>query len=514
MNFSFLKRPIVLALIAFFFFANPGSAQTNVRAFDSGRLTRLETVFPTIQKMFEDYARSHKFPSVVFGIVSEGELVYTGSWGFADIEKKIPASATSLYRIASMSKSFTAMAILRLRDEGKLRMDDPVSDYIPEMKNAKYLTSDAPAITVRDLMMHAAGFPEDNPWGDRQLDIADSTFTRWMKEGFSYSNVAGIAYEYSNTGFALLGRIISNVSRMKYEDYITANILRPLGMNHTTFEFSDIPSNQFAKGYRWLNGKWELQPILHHGAYGAMGGMISSIEDFSKYMAFQLNAWPPRSGAESGPVKRSSVREMQHPWNFASLIPDYNIQPGNKCAVANAYGYGLRWIRDCKERTFIGHSGGLPGYGSDWKILADYDIGIVSFSNLTYGAPGLLNMQVLDTLITLAKLEKRKAAASQILEKRKSQLVSILPDWKIHEAANIFADNFFLDYSIDSLKKEAVSLFKRMGKIKSVSPVIPENNLRGYFIIHGENDDFRIDFTLSPEHDPKIQEYHIEVSNK
>lgn len=505
--FRFCLALLILSCSSFSF-SQPKFSENN---FDSGRLVRMQKVFPLIQEMFDDYAKEHHFPSIVFGIVSEGKLVYAGSSGYADLENKIPASSKSLYRIASMSKSFTAMAILILRDQGKLKLDDAVSLYIPEMKNVQYLTSDAPAITIRHLLTHAAGFPEDNPWGDRQLAIADTTFSRWIKEGFSYSNVPGIAYEYSNTGYALLGRIISNVSGIPYDKYITQNILLPLGMDRTTFEFSAIPPDQFAKGYRWQNGKWELQPALHHGAYGSMGGMISSIEDFSKYIIFQLAAWPPRNGMDEGVIKRSSVREMQHPWNFASLQPNYAIQPFTKCAVANAYGYGLRWTRDCEGRTFVGHSGGLPGYGSDWKILADYDLGIVAFSNLTYGATGKLNMLALDTLITLAKLKKKNLLPSEILETRKSQLMEVLPYWEEDQSRNIFADNFFLDYSIDLLKKESVSLFKQSGNIKAVSAIFPENNLRGYFIIYGEKHNLRIDFTLTPEKDPKTQEYHLKM---
>lgn len=483
-------------------------SNSNIRGFDSGRSARMLKAFPVIQKMFDEYALSHNFPSIVFGIVSEGKLVYTGSEGYSDVSKKIVASSNSLYRIASMSKSFTALAILKLRDEGKLHLDDPISLYVPEMKDARQLTSDAPEITIRHLLTHAAGFPEDNPWGDRQLAIADTTFSRWMKEGFSYSNVPGIAYEYSNTGFAILGRIIDNVSGIPYDEYITKSILLPLGMTSTTFEYSNIPESQFAKGYRRQGEKWIEQPVLHHGAYGAMGGMISSIEDFSKYIAFQLAAWPPRNDSDAGPVKRSSVREMQQAWNFSSLIPTYEIHPGITCAVANAYGYGLRWIRDCNGKTVVGHSGGLPGYGSNWQILADYDLGIVSFSNLTYGAPAVLNMRALDTLISLAALEPRKLPVSDILEKRKLQLMEILPDWR---KADFFADNFFPDYPLELLKKEIRDIFKQIGKIKLVSPVFPENNLRGYFIISGEKGKARIDFTLSPEKDPKIQEYHIRV---
>ena len=113
--------------------------------------------------MYREAAEKRHFPGVAFGIVVDGKLVYSGGMGFTNVAKKIPATPKSLFRIASMSKSITSMAILKLRDEGKLRLDDPAETYIPELKNHKYLTADAPKITVRNLLTHSAGFPEDNP---------------------------------------------------------------------------------------------------------------------------------------------------------------------------------------------------------------------------------------------------------------------------------------------------------------------------------------------------------------
>ena len=139
-----------------------------------------------------------------------------------------------------MTKSLTAMAILKLRDEGKLRLDDPAENYIPELKAHKYLTADAPRITVRNLMTHSAGFPEDNPWGDRQLADSDADFINLIKGGISNANVPVFAYEYSNLGFAMLGHIISVVSGKPYQQYITDTILKPLGMNDTQWEYTQF----------------------------------------------------------------------------------------------------------------------------------------------------------------------------------------------------------------------------------------------------------------------------------
>ena len=122
---------------------------------------------------------------------------------------------------------------------------------------------------------------------------------------------------------------------------------------------------------------------------------------------------------------------------------------------------------------------------------------------------GPINMQVLDTIIKMAGLQPMQLPPSKILEQRKNDLLKILPDWNNAEQSGIFAENFFPDYPIDTLKKYAVDLYSKAGKIISVKEVKPDNQLRGSFIIEGEKTNIEISFTLSPENPPLIQEYHI-----
>ena len=138
---------------------------------DKERVEKIKSTFSLVEKMYNDHAVNNHFPGYSFGIVVDGQLVFKGSGGFSNLENKTPATSSTLFRIASMSKSFTTAAILKLRDEGKLNLDDPIEKYLPGIKNQK-LTTDGPHISIRHCMNHLAGFPEDNPWGDRQL--ADS----------------------------------------------------------------------------------------------------------------------------------------------------------------------------------------------------------------------------------------------------------------------------------------------------------------------------------------------------
>ena len=174
----------------------------------------------------------------------------------------------------------------------------------------------------------------------------------------------------------------------------------------------------------------------------------------------------------------------------------------------------MGWTRDCEGRIYLAHSGGLPGFGSNWRILPEYGLGVILFANVTYASTSGVNLRVLDTLVKAAGLKPRALPASAILKERQAGLVKLLPGWNNASASGIFAENFFADYIMDSLKKEAAAIFTKAGKIIKVHEVIPENQLRGSFIMEGEKANIFISFTLTPENPALIQEYHITAQEK
>jgi CubicO group peptidase (beta-lactamase class C family) len=442
--------------------------------------------------------------------VVDGKLVYAGSGGYADLSKKIPATPKTYFRIASMTKSFTAMAILQLRDAGKLKLDDPVSLYIPELQNQQ-LTQDAPAITIRNLLTHSSGLPQDDPWGDRKLAETDEELIAFLKQRIAFSNVTGTTYEYSNLAYALLGHVIKKVSGMSYEQFISNHIWQPLGMKQTAWEFTKVPAAELAHGYRWIDHDWQEEALLHDGTFGAMGGMLASVESFSQYLALHQGAWPARDDADHGILKRSSLREMHQPWRFNALIPHYQFADGSESAMTTAYGYGLAWERDDQARVYVGHSGGLPGFGSNWLFMPEHGVGVIFFANVTYANAEAANHEALTRLINAAELKPRQLPPSAVLKDRQQALMKLLPDWKSATASGIFAANFFLDNTAERLRNETTEIFAKAGKIKRVGEIVPENQLRGHFILEGQNANLRVSFTLSPENPPLIQKYIIQT---
>lgn len=508
---KFRFKPTFLFLVAF---VQLTSSQCQLfTSFDEpDRMNKIRTILPKVDSIFRAAALKNNYPGLAYGVVVDGKLFHSGNYGYTDIKNKIPVTEKSMFRIASMSKSVTAMAILHLAESGKLHLDDPVEKYIPEMKEQIYLSTDAPKITVRHCLIHGAGFPEDNPWGDRQLQDADHELEALLKKKISFSTVPDFTYEYSNLGYALLGKIITVVSKVQYQQYIKQHILVPLGMKGTDWEYGKIDTRLLALGYRWLDGHHVEEALLHdnpNGSWGAMGAMISSVDEFSKYMVLHLSAWPPRSGNETGPVQRNQIREMQKPWNFAGFNPNYRYADGRICSTASAYGYGLRWTRDCDDKTYVGHSGGLPGFGSNWVIMPEFGIGVVSLANRTYAGTSNINMQVMDAIVKGAGLKPRAFNISKILQQRQDELLALMPDWKNAEKSGIFAENFFPDFILAKLREQNQELFSKIGKIKKVHHIVPENNLRGTFTIEGTNGSMEVYFTLSPENPALIQELRM-----
>jgi CubicO group peptidase (beta-lactamase class C family) len=481
----------------------------------SDRLENLQAVFPEVDRVFRDLAEEKKLPGLVYGIIFDGKLVHTGEVGFANLELKTPATADTAFRIASMTKSFVTLSIFKLRDDGKLRLDDPVKKYLPEFRNVRPPTKDSPEITIRHLMSMSSGLPEDNPWGDRQMAITKEALRDFVSGGLSFSNPPGQQYEYSNLGFVLLGQIVSKASKMPFQKYITENILRPLGMLHTGWEYTHYPADQFALGYRWEHEAWKPEPILHDGEGAACGGLITTLNDFAKYVEIHLDAWPARDEPENGPVRRATLRDLQKPQILTGMSPNSGISDGKGSnPEVSFYGYGLGWTVDGRGIIRIGHSGGLPGYGSNYRFLPDLNLAVIAFANRTYAPAHLGVTKALSILVERGHLHPRETSVSPILETRKAQVGEWIVSWDEKLGQEIAAENFFLDKSREDWMKLAHETLAKAGAINSIGPMKPLNQLRGSFPMQGSNGTVNVWFTLTPEKNPKVQELTLSFTPK
>jgi len=457
-----------IAVFAMLVSASPALAA----APDSGSLAKID-------RIFSDWRLTSHVPGLVYGIVMDGKLVAVKGQGVQDPATGKPVTADSLFRIASMSKAFTAMAILKLRDAGKLSLDAPAQTYVPEMKSWPLPTSDSRPITVRELLTHSAGFVEDNPWGDRQQVLTEAEFSAYLRAGVPAARAPGLGMEYSNLGFALLGRIVGNVSGMRYQDYIRREIMAPLGMASTGYDVLASPPARRAIGYRWQDNNWLREPDMKDGAFGAMGGVETSANDYAKWVSFLLSAWPARDGAETGPARRATVREIVSGANFVQAGQrDPAIDP-TPCRQARAYGMGWFSLDDCDLGRVVTHSGGYPGYGSLVMLLPDKGAGLFVFTNRTYTAGQLPLFRAALVLQKAGLLKDRPIALSAGLANAYQAAKAIWRSTDITAAP--LANNVLMDHDKAGWKKIIADVKAEVGECPASEAIEPVSAMEGNF---------------------------------
>jgi CubicO group peptidase (beta-lactamase class C family) len=476
---------------------------------DPARITRLKPAFPEMDRIFSGYAIEAHVPGMIWGIVVDGQLVHVGTSGVRDLTSKAPITSSTVFRIASMTKSFTALAVLKLRDEGKLSLDDPVAKWIPQFGRMALPTRDTAPPTIRQLLSHSAGFPEDNPWGDQQLSASDADLTAWLERGIPFSTAPGTRYEYSNYAFGILGRIIARASGVPYERYVQDNILAQLQMHDSTFDYSSVPAQKRAAGYRLLpDGTFREEAPLPQGVFSSMGGLLTSADDLGKYVAFHLSAWPPRDEADKGPVRRSSVREMSRLWTPSNLT--VTRRGGKLQGIETGYGYGLRVSTDCRFEHIVGHGGGLPGFGSYMAWLPDYGVGVFAMGTLTYSGPSEPVGRVWDAMLQTGGLQRRETAASPVLERMREPIFHLWTHWDDGDAARIAAVNLLRDVPGAQRAVEIQAIKDQVGDCPAAGPLIAENWLRGQFNLSCARGTVGVFFTLAPIEPPAVQHLHFQ----
>jgi serine-type D-Ala-D-Ala carboxypeptidase/endopeptidase len=462
-------------------------------------------VLAEIDRGMEDYRLDAQVPGMVWGIVQDGRLVHVKSGGVQDIDTKRPVTADTLFRIASMTKAFTALSILKLRDEGEIALDAPVETYAPELRGWTYPTDDSPKIRVRDLLTHIAGFVTDDPWGDRQTPLPEDDFTRLLRDGVPFTRPPATAMEYSNLGYALLGRIVANVSGEPYKDVVERLLLAPLGMTSTGFDVAAAPAERRALGYRWDDNAWTLEPTLAHGAFGAMGGIQTSASDYARWVAYLLSAWPARDGPDAGPVRRSSVRELAQGSNF----PSVRLRPGSSgpeaCRQASAYGMGFFAATDCELGLTLSHGGGYPGYGSHVLLLPDYGVGIFALANRTYAGPRQPVWDAAVTLLRAGRLKPRVSTPSRALTTAYAAVAKMFTTGSVTAAGDVLAMNFLMDRDAEHWARDLEALKAQVGTCDTAAPIAPAGALAGDFIWHCEHGRVEGHVLLAPTPAPRLQ---------
>ncbi len=453
----------------------------------------LQTLIP----IFQSHCDEHHVPGCAFGVVAGGQLVCFGGIGELNPGSGVPAGPSGVYRIASMTKCFAALAILMLRDEGKLLLDRPAADYVPDLRSLALPTRDSAPITVRQLLTMAPGWPEDNAWGDRQLWRTNEQLDLLLQEGVSFSTAPGTTFEYSNYAYMVLGRMITHVSGLNALDFITKRILGPLGMTDTVWNAG-------------LDGAWVEEPMLPSGGdVAAFAGLYSSVLDLARWVNFQLWAWPPRDAEEGALVRRSTLREMQQPQRLYRPSDEAPELGRPVTWSAGGYGFGLS-ITYQGDLCIVGHAGGLPGFGSHMCWMPDHDLGVIALGNVRYATMREAAMKAILQLAQQGYTQPRPVRGAPTLHAACTSVNRLLAEWDDELAEGLFADNFFLDNSREWWQAELGGLAAKHGNLRMVGDLEPENALRGKWMLAGERGWVEGYLTLAPTVPPRIQDLSLE----
>lgn len=404
-----------------------------------------------IDAVVSEFGRVHHCPSIAWGVVRDGRLIDSGGYGTA-VDGRTPTPQT-VYRIASMTKSFTSAAVLLLRDEGVLRLDDPIATHAPELAAVLGPTSDAAPITLGALLSMASGLATDDVWADRHLDISDAELDEIAASGGLFASPTGTAFEYSNLGFAYVGRIVLRATGRRVQDIVADRFLEPLGMRRTSWVQPE--HDEWARPLRWQDGTHVPElPIVGDGSLAPMGGIWSCVEDLAAWVAWFDDALPARDDADHGPLIRSSRREMQQIHRYAG------VREIAGRSAPTGYGYGLL-LRDDPLLGFLaGHSGGLPGYGSNMRWAPGRRLGVVALANTTYAHMAELTLQMLDALHEAGDLPvggRRGGPLLVEIDTAARRLVDLLNAWDDRAADELFTDNVAPDESYER-RRSAIAL--------------------------------------------------------
>ena len=343
-------------------------------------------------------------PAVSMGIVYDQEVVWAEGLGWADVEKQVAATADTKYRVASISKLFTATAVMQLRDAGKLQLDDPLRKHLPWF-NIQNSYPDAPAITIRHLLTHTAGLPRE------------ANFPYWTNTDFPTTEQIQEAlpeqatilptetrWKYSNLAFSLAGEVVAAVSGQPYIAYVHTHILEPLGMADSSMAAPDPDDPQLAVGYgrRLPDGSRAISPYTDCRGITPAANLTTTVNDLAKFAMLQFRSG---SATTSDVLRGSTLREMQR------------IHWLNE-GWTHGWGIGFSIVRE-NGQTLVGHGGALQGYRTQLYLQPADKIAVIALTNGDDGNPVQYTQKGFEWVAPAVK----KAAAPQ------KKPAEDIPDW-------------------------------------------------------------------------------------
>lgn len=315
-------------------------------------------------------------PGVMVGVVQDQQLVWQKGFGFADVQQRLPMTAQTKFRMASHSKMLTAIAIMQLREQGKLRLDDPVVKYLPWFKSKPAGDDDGP-ITIEQLLSHSSGLQREagDHWTSLEFPTRDELQKLMADRQSAFA--PQVRWKYSNLAYAVAGLLVEKVSGQSFADYAQANILGPLNMVDSSFD-KNVRGLAVPYGRRMPDGTRETFGFVDARGMAAATGLTSTLNDMAKYVSAQFRRGP-RGGAQiasSGSFREMHrVRSVEENWTSGS---------------------GLGFITNrIKDKSYVGHSGGYPGYTTQTLFQPGEKFGVIVLTNSADSEVGEIARQLI-----------------------------------------------------------------------------------------------------------------------
>ena len=408
---------------------------------------QLANVWLDAQKDFD------QLPGISVAVVEDQEILWSAAFGDANREDAVKMQPNTLCSICSISKLFTSVAIMKLYDEGKLRLDDKIADLLPSYTLTQKYDESGP-VTVRTLLTHSSGLPReaDYPyWTGPDFPFPTKKQINDKLGGQETLYPASTYFQYSNLGLTLLGQIVEEISGMSYDDYVNQNILEPLGLKDTRPNLpKELYGKQLAKGYGALNRKRDRERVKLFQANGITpaAGFSSNVTDLANFASWQFRL---RDQAAAEILKPATLKYMQQVhWTN----PNWKT----------TWGLGFVVYKGSNGNTWVGHGGSCPGYRStlqlDLKTKMAYAV-MINAGGTNPGSYARGIQAILAKVKTVSKAEETAAGDAQGNLKEFTGYYSKQPWWS-EEYIGIWGDKLVTMNLPSRSPGDAMTMYKHI----------------------------------------------------
>lgn len=451
-----------------------------------------------VEQLFADrYGDGGRAPGGAYVVFDAGQTVYGN--GFGDRGGGARPTPDTAFRIASCSKSFTAAALLILVERGLVDLDAPVDSILAVGPLIGPAGEQLPAPSLRQLVGMAGGLPSDDPWADREESMPAADFASMIARGLRFTHAPGERYEYSNLGFALLGAVIESVSGTDFVDFVTTELITPLGLDGIGYDQQVAAADGVATGFARVDDDWEAQPFTAPGAFSAIGGVVATPRALARWAGW-LAATSPESGGEAGPLSRDGRLLMQ------------TLQTPNPSADVELVGYGMGLVidQDPRHGTVVSHKGGYPGFGAHMRWHLDSGIGVLALENGRYSTPYLTCRKALKLILDETVAPEAEPSVWPETLRARDCVERLIREWDPALAAELFAVNVDLD---EPLSRRSATIAALVDEVRPPAEPLALVDSAPYsrsaehlaWTVPGRHGALRCEISLTPTEPPLVQ---------